>query len=103
MNISSIRGMQKKSKYSAPCTSMDTSSIRACRRRAHNLHEEMHALESFAQQICMSKFVKYMDNSSPFSMPCAVKYEQLKVHLPSCVVLIINDNPYELMFSLSLI
>jgi hypothetical protein len=28
---------------------------------------------------------------------------QVKVHLPSCVVLVINDNPYGLMFSLSLI
>jgi hypothetical protein len=26
----------------------------------------------------------------------------LKVHLPLCVVLVINDNPYRLMFSLSL-
>jgi hypothetical protein len=32
-----------------------------------------------------------------------VDSERLKVHLPSCVVLVINDNPYGLMFSLSLI
>jgi hypothetical protein len=28
---------------------------------------------------------------------------RLKVHFPSCGVLVVNDNPYGLMFSLSLI
>jgi hypothetical protein len=32
-----------------------------------------------------------------------VRLVLVKVHFPSCVVLVINDNPYGLIFSLSLI
>ena len=31
----------------------------------------------------------------------AIKWGRLKVHMPSCVVLVINDNLYGLMFALS--
>jgi histone deacetylase 1/2 len=44
----------------------------------------------------------FENKNAPFHV-CKLDKALLKVHLPSCMVLVINDNPYGLMFLLSLI
>jgi histone deacetylase 1/2 len=54
------------------------------------------------EEVYMRQPPGFENKNAPFHV-CKLDKALLKVHFPSCIVLVINDNPYGLMFSLSLI